>query len=106
MKVLTINEVAKILGINIHTAYRYAREGKIPSVRIGRSWRVVQETFEVWIKGKMSKNIEEELYGGLEKNLKPEDDPFRKVMGIFTGGPILSSPEDIDEELYSDKRIE
>ncbi|MBI5376330.1 MAG: helix-turn-helix domain-containing protein [Candidatus Schekmanbacteria bacterium] len=50
MKILTIPEVAKLLQINMHTAYRYAKEGKIPAVRIGGSWRVREEILEQWLK--------------------------------------------------------
>ena len=34
-KTLTIPEVAEMLGLSRATAYRYAREGLIPTVRIG-----------------------------------------------------------------------
>lgn len=98
MKILTIEEVSKILGINLHTAYRYAREGKIPSVRIGRNWRIVQETLEVWIKEKMCKNLGA-WHKTAKKDLKPEDDPIRKVMGIFAHEAIA---DNIDEELYGE----
>lgn len=36
---LTIDEVAKRLKIARSTVYRMAQEGKIPAVKIGRSWR-------------------------------------------------------------------
>lgn len=38
-KLIDINELAEMLGVNRYTAYLYAREGLIPSLRIGRTWR-------------------------------------------------------------------
>lgn len=47
---LTIDEVAKRLKIARSTVYRMAQEGKIPAVKIGRSWRFsslrISEMFE------------------------------------------------------------
>lgn len=57
MKILTIREAAKVLKINEHTAYRYAKEGKIPATRVGRSWRVVEEVLEKWLTEKAGKDI-------------------------------------------------
>ncbi len=49
MKILTIKETADFLKINMHTAYRYAREGTIPSIRLGKSLRVDEEVLERWL---------------------------------------------------------
>ena len=57
MKILTIKEAAKILKINEHTAYRYAKEGKIPAIRVGRNWRVHEDQMEQWLKNKAGKDI-------------------------------------------------
>ncbi len=57
MKILTIKEVAKILKINEHTAYRYAKEGRIPATRVGRNWRMIEEVMEDWLTKKAGKDI-------------------------------------------------
>ena len=57
MKILTIKEVAKILKINEHTAYRYAKEGRIPATRVGRNWRMIEEIMEDWLTKKAGKDI-------------------------------------------------
>ena len=49
MKILTIKEVANVLKINSFTAYRFAKEGKIPAVRIGRTWRIDADVLEKWL---------------------------------------------------------
>ena len=49
MKILTIREVAKILKINHLTAYKYAIEGKIPAIRLGRNWKVHEGVLQKWL---------------------------------------------------------
>lgn len=66
MKLLTIKEVAKVLKINEHTAYRYAKDGKIPATRVGRSWRVLESVLEDWLKERSGKTT------GAWKRKKPE----------------------------------
>jgi excisionase family DNA binding protein len=38
-EVLTLEEVAKLLKLNLQTVYRQARAGKIPAQKVGKSWR-------------------------------------------------------------------
>lgn len=49
MNLLTIDEVAEVLKINRHTAYKYAKTGAIPAVRVGRNWRVDENVFNDWL---------------------------------------------------------
>lgn len=48
MKILTVEQVAKMLALNKFTVYQKARKGEIPAFRIGRSWRFSQEEIENW----------------------------------------------------------
>ncbi len=57
MKILTIEEAAKILKINKHTAYRYAKEGKLPATRVGRNWRFLEEVLENFLTNKAGKDL-------------------------------------------------
>jgi excisionase family DNA binding protein len=81
MKLLTIEETAKVLGINLFTAYRYARTGKIPAVRVGRNWRVMEETLEEWLKNKAGKDAKP----WPRRKAKPPEpsgrDPLARVIG-------------------------
>ena len=38
--VLNINEMCRILGISTKTGYRLLREGRIASMKVGRSYRI------------------------------------------------------------------
>ena len=46
---LDIPEVAKILGCSRGTAYRAAREGRLPVLRIGRRLVVPRHAFDRWL---------------------------------------------------------
>ena len=46
--VLTPEQVADYLQIRRDTVYRYIREGKLPAVRLGRSYRVTRENLDVF----------------------------------------------------------
>ena len=50
MRLMTIQEVAEILRVPRSRAYALAREGLIPSVRLGRQVRVDQEALRKWVK--------------------------------------------------------
>lgn len=46
---ISIREAAAILGVSPSTAYRLARENRIPVIRIGASVRVNRRQLEAWI---------------------------------------------------------
>lgn len=45
---LTVEEVAAALRVSKMTVYRMVERGEIPSVRIGRSFRIPREPFQQW----------------------------------------------------------
>jgi excisionase family DNA binding protein len=49
MKLLTAEEVAKILRIPKLNVYRLVRERRLPAVRIGRFVRVPEEELRAWL---------------------------------------------------------
>lgn len=46
---LTIDDVAKILGISRGLAYESARRGDFPVIRLGKRLLVPREAFEGWL---------------------------------------------------------
>lgn len=48
-EVLTINELAAYLKIPKSTLYKLAREGRVPSNKIGRHWRFQKRTIDRWL---------------------------------------------------------
>jgi excisionase family DNA binding protein len=47
---LTPEQVAEILQIHVLTVYNYIRQGKLDVVRLGRSYRIIQEDLDSFIK--------------------------------------------------------
>ncbi len=50
MEFMSAKELQEKLGISRNTAYSLIHSGKIPSVRIGRTYRIPKELFEAWVK--------------------------------------------------------
>lgn len=48
---LTVEEVAEILGIGRNLAYKLARSGEIPALRLGKRIVVLREPFEKILHG-------------------------------------------------------
>jgi excisionase family DNA binding protein len=48
-KLLTLAEVAEQLRVSKNTAYALCRNGNIPSRKVGRQWRILQDDLEQWL---------------------------------------------------------
>ena len=46
---LTAKQVAEYLQVKPLTIYQWAREGKIPAIKIGRVWRFKKETIDAYL---------------------------------------------------------
>jgi excisionase family DNA binding protein len=51
-KVLTVAEVAKILGISTNLAYRLVRAGEIYAIKCGDRYVIPKQPFELMLSGK------------------------------------------------------
>ena len=47
---LSVSEIAEILGITVDRTYSLSRAGILPVVHLGRQIRIDPEQFEEWIK--------------------------------------------------------
>ena len=54
-QMMTTKELAKYLKLHEITICKYAAEGKIPAIRIGRVWRFDKEAIDKWIGGGQQK---------------------------------------------------
>ena len=50
-EIMTTKELARYLKLHEITVCKYASEGRIPSIRIGRVWRFDKEAIDKWIGG-------------------------------------------------------
>ena len=60
-EVLTVQEVANYLRIDIRTVYRLAKRGDIPCIKIGRQWRFNREDIKDLVGGGHQKKQREGL---------------------------------------------
>ena len=51
--ILTPKEASNYLKLSLTTIYRLSRKGKIPSYKIGKSWRINKLLLDNWIKKKI-----------------------------------------------------
>ena len=57
MTILTTVEVAEMLRLHPMTVCKYAKEGKIPCIQLGRVYRFRKEDIEDWLKNKMDLSL-------------------------------------------------
>lgn len=50
MRLLTVSEVARVLGVRDNRVYDLAKSGTLPAVRIGRQLRIDEDSLLAWIK--------------------------------------------------------
>jgi excisionase family DNA binding protein len=48
-QIMTTKELAKYLKLHEITICKYAAEGRIPAIRIGRVWRFDKDAIDKWI---------------------------------------------------------
>jgi len=80
-RLLSVNELVEKLNISKSTVLNWVREGKIPSIKLGRQWRFRSNDIENWLKGK-----------------ERQDKSRFSIQGIFEGGGPIPK-ESIDEAI-------
>jgi excisionase family DNA binding protein len=50
-QIMTTKEIAKYLKLHQITICKLSKEGRIPSIRIGRVWRFDKDVIDAWIAG-------------------------------------------------------
>ena len=54
---MTAEQVAQMLNLNYYTVIKYAKENRLPAVKIGRKWIFNRGTLEDYLKQKTMSNI-------------------------------------------------
>lgn len=54
--IMTIRDVADYLRLSEATIYQMARAGRIPALRMGRTWRFKKENIDDWIENATEKS--------------------------------------------------
>lgn len=53
---MTVEEVAKYLKVEQSTIYTWAKERKLPSIKVGRFWRFKKEDIDKWLEDRKNEN--------------------------------------------------
>ena len=48
--ILTIDELAGYLKLSKSSLYHFARDGKVPGIKVGRHWRFHRQAIDEWMK--------------------------------------------------------
>jgi excisionase family DNA binding protein len=56
-EIMTTKEIAEYLRLHQITVCKYAAEGEIPAVRVGRVWRFDKEAIDKWISEGQGKKV-------------------------------------------------
>ncbi len=60
-EIMTTKEISEYLRVHQITICKYAAQGVIPAIRVGRVWRFDREAVDKWInKGGNSRNLSKE----------------------------------------------
>jgi excisionase family DNA binding protein len=56
-EIMTTKEIAEYLKLHPITICKYAAEGEIPAVRVGRVWRFDKDAIDKWISEGQGKKV-------------------------------------------------
>ena len=56
-EIMTTREISKYLRVHQITICKYAAQGVIPAIRVGRVWRFDREAIDKWISEGQSKGV-------------------------------------------------
>jgi len=56
---MTVKQVADYLQLKESTIYAWAQDGKIPAIKIGRTWRFRQVDFDAWLERHLKEETQE-----------------------------------------------
>ena len=54
--IMTLQEVAKYLGLHAMTVYKLTREGRMPAAKIGGQWRFKRDVLNEWLESQMHRH--------------------------------------------------
>lgn len=88
IKLYDLKEISKKLKLHPVTLRGYIERGRLEAVKIGRSYRVTEESLQAFLLKHKPRR---------RRPPDPKKDPLLKVIGIFSDGTLT---KDIDKALY------
>ena len=59
ISIMTVHDVASYLRLSEAKVYRLAKEGSVPSFRLGKSWRFRKDLIDEWTKKKTQQMLQD-----------------------------------------------
>lgn len=56
-EMMTTREVAEYLRLNTATVYKLAKAGRIPGVKVGKTWRFKRRQIDEWFNQQVNLNV-------------------------------------------------
>jgi PTS system nitrogen regulatory IIA component len=61
-KLMSVQELAEYLNVNISTVYAWSQQGQIPAMKIGTMWRYRRSEIEAWLDSRRSPRLEGQAF--------------------------------------------
>lgn len=87
-ELLTVREVAEVLRLKPDTLYRWAREGRLPAIKVGKEWRVRPDDIERILGG----DPEPARNGGVVEELPVRPSPAEELQTAPDPGNGAAAP--------------
>ncbi len=98
--VMTVAEAAKYLRTHPSTLRRFARQGIVPAVKLGGTWRFRREDLDQWLHGQSSQPVaqaveQQERDRDTQPPLRPENVALLELIDEW-----VANPPPVDEEQW------
>ena len=84
-EILTIEQVARFFQMKPQTIYKWAQEGKIPGVKLGKEWRFRKDMIDEWLDTSiaLSKGGFEFMLNRTQLNIKRSDSSGQNIDNLI-----------------------
>jgi excisionase family DNA binding protein len=56
--IMTVHDIAVYLRLSEAKVYKLAKEGQLPALRVGKSWRFRKDTIDEWMRRQMEQTLQ------------------------------------------------
>ena len=57
-EILTVEELARYLKLKPQTIYKWAQEGQLPAIKLGKEWRFRKTLIDAWLDEKFDNEMQ------------------------------------------------
>jgi PTS system nitrogen regulatory IIA component len=63
-QLMSVQETAEYLNVNISTVYMWSQKGQMPAMKIGKMWRYRRSEIDAWLNSRRTPRVEREALSG------------------------------------------